>query len=109
MFQVYPEAVATLPGSNIWAMLFFFMLIMLGLDSGASIIIIEKNAFKDYILLQMGGLECVITGLTDEFSHFFKKRKISRETFTLVVIILSFSVALVNLTPVSSHLECNNN
>ncbi|KYB26417.1 sodium-dependent noradrenaline transporter isoform X1 [Tribolium castaneum] len=81
VFQVYPEAVATLPGSHFWSMLFFFMLIMLGLDSA------------------MGGLECVITGLMDEYSNFFKSRKHSREIFTLGVIIVSFSVALINVTP----------
>ncbi|KAI4467594.1 sodium/chloride dependent transporter [Holotrichia oblita] len=80
VFQVYPEAVATLPGSHVWSVLFFFMLIMLGLDSA------------------MGGLECVITGLMDEFSVFFKWKN-SREVFTLVVILMSFSVALINVTP----------
>ncbi|CAH0550554.1 unnamed protein product [Brassicogethes aeneus] len=81
VFQVYPEAVATLPGSHLWSVLFFFMLIMLGLDSA------------------MGGLECVITGLMDEFSTFFKEKKYAREIFTLGIIIASFSVALVNVTP----------
>ena len=36
------------------------MLIMLGMDSA------------------MGGLECVITGIMDEYQHFFKTRHISR-------------------------------
>lgn len=54
------------------------------------------------ISLQMGGLECVITGLMDEFSVFFKWKN-SREVFTLVVIIMSFSVALINVTPVNMY------
>ncbi|KAI8432723.1 hypothetical protein MSG28_013684, partial [Choristoneura fumiferana] len=80
VFQVYPEAVATLPGASIWAMLFFFMLIMLGLDSG------------------MGGLECVITGLLDQArasgAHWLR-----REHFTLLVVCVSFCVACINITP----------
>nr|XP_018904109.1 PREDICTED: sodium-dependent noradrenaline transporter-like [Bemisia tabaci]XP_018904110.1 PREDICTED: sodium-dependent noradrenaline transporter-like [Bemisia tabaci] len=80
VFQVYPEAVATLPGSQIWAMLFFFMLIMLGLDSA------------------MGGMECVITGIMDEFFH-DKRRERAREVFAFCAILVSFLVAIVNVTP----------
>jgi len=49
----------------------------------------------------MGGLECVITGLMDEFSGFFKNRKWPRERFTFAVIGISFCVALINVTPVN--------
>ena len=37
VFEVYPQAIATLPGSTVWSLLFFFMLIMLGMDSAVSI------------------------------------------------------------------------
>ena len=36
VFEVYPQAVATLPGSQFWSVIFFFMLIMLGMDSAVS-------------------------------------------------------------------------
>ena len=45
------------------SVIFFFMLIMLGMDSA------------------MGGLECVITGIMDEYQEFFQKRRISRWIF----------------------------
>lgn len=80
VFQVYPEAIATLPGGQFWAVLFFIMLLSLGLDSA------------------MGGLESVITGLMDEFKDFFDRWKFSREVFTAVVLFTSFSMALINVT-----------
>ena len=40
MFEVYPEAIATLPGSQVWSFLFFITLIMLGMDSA-----VKKNEF----------------------------------------------------------------
>lgn len=44
VFIVYPEAIATMAGSSFWSVLFFIMLITLGLDS------------------TFGGLEAMITG-----------------------------------------------
>lgn len=51
----------------------------------------------------MGGLECVITGLMDEFCLFFAGKKYAREIFTLCAIFVSFTVATINVTPVSSQ------
>ena len=38
VFEVYPEAIATLPGSQVWSCLFFITMIMLGMDSAVSTI-----------------------------------------------------------------------
>merc|ERR1719225_2592273 len=81
VFEVYPQAVATLPGSQFWSVIFFFMLIMLGMDSA------------------MGGLECVITGLMDEYKETFRRRGISREMFTGFVVVCSYVVAIMCVTP----------
>jgi len=81
VFEVYPQAVATLPGSQFWSVIFFFMLIMLGMDSA------------------MGGLECVITGLMDEYQDAFRRRGISREMFTGFVVFSSYIVAITCVTP----------
>lgn len=81
MFQVLPEAISTLPFSKFWTLMFFGMLITLGIDT------------------VMGGLEAVITGLMDEFNVL---SKIRREVFSGVVICGSFLGALVICTQVSS-------
>ncbi|XP_077983175.1 sodium-dependent noradrenaline transporter-like [Glandiceps talaboti] len=77
VFVVYPEGLATLPGAQFWSIIFFLMLITLGLDSS------------------MGGFEAVISGLTDEFPHIFKKR---RELLVAVVLSSVFLIALTNVT-----------
>nr|WLN44339.1 NTT7 [Sinonovacula rivularis] len=71
VFIVYPEAIATLPGSSAWAIVFFLMLITLGMDSA------------------FGGLESPLTGLGDQFYRVFK-RKYSREVLTGIVVFTAF-------------------
>ncbi|XP_072029633.1 sodium-dependent noradrenaline transporter-like [Amphiura filiformis] len=57
VFVVYPEAIATLPGSTAWAILFYIMLITLGLDSS------------------FAATEAIITGLIDEFPNTLKDKR----------------------------------
>ena len=53
----------------------------------------------------MGGLECVITGLMDEFEPTFKRFKIGREAFTGFIVFFSFFVALFCVTPVRNGIS----
>lgn len=76
VFVIYPEAISTLPGSTFWAIMFFIMLLTLGIDSA------------------MGGMEAVVTGITDDFKILKKHRKL----FTLVTAGGTFLVALLCIT-----------
>ena len=68
--------------------------------------LMQNQKFKSWtysihkLFLQMGGLECVITGLMDEFKDFFKRWHINREIFTGMIVSVSFVVALCCVTPV---------
>ncbi|XP_055350607.1 sodium-dependent dopamine transporter-like [Paramacrobiotus metropolitanus] len=81
VFQVYPEAIATLPGAPLWSVLFFIMLLTLGMDSS------------------MGGMEAILTGMLDYFHNFFRRFRYGREGFTAFVCGLSFLIGLINCTP----------
>uniref|UniRef100_A0A8C5WII2 Solute carrier family 6 member 2 n=1 Tax=Leptobrachium leishanense TaxID=445787 RepID=A0A8C5WII2_9ANUR len=76
VFIIYPEAISTLGGSTFWAIVFFIMLLTLGIDSA------------------MGGMEAVITGLADDFSILKRHRKL----FTFLVSTLTFLIALLCIT-----------
>ncbi|GFS19354.1 sodium- and chloride-dependent glycine transporter 1-like [Elysia marginata] len=57
VFVAYPQAISMLPVSPLWAVLFFLMFFTIGLDS------------------QFGMFETILSGITDEFPHIFRKRK----------------------------------
>ncbi|XP_058961625.2 sodium- and chloride-dependent GABA transporter 1 isoform X1 [Pocillopora verrucosa] len=72
-FVVYPEGIAQMPISPFWAVLFFFMLLTLGLDT------------------QFAMFEAVVTGLVDEYPRFLKKRK---ELFIAFLCFLCFLLGI---------------
>ncbi|CAO1367739.1 unnamed protein product [Diamesa serratosioi] len=76
VFDVYPAAIATMPYSTFWALIFFMMLLTLGLDSS------------------FGGSEAIITALSDEFP----KIKRNREVFVAMLFSLYFVVGLLSCT-----------
>ncbi|XP_062553443.1 sodium-dependent dopamine transporter isoform X1 [Armigeres subalbatus] len=76
VFVVYPAAIATMPGSIFWAMIFFMMLLTLGLDSS------------------FGGSEAIITALSDEFPKIGR----NREIFVAGLFTLYFFVGLASCT-----------
>lgn len=76
-FVVYPEAIAQMPISPLWALLFFFMLLTLGLDT------------------QFAMMEAVVTGLVDEYG---KKLRQKKELVILALCVVAFFFGLTNIT-----------
>uniref|UniRef100_T1J2S9 Transporter n=1 Tax=Strigamia maritima TaxID=126957 RepID=T1J2S9_STRMM len=81
VFVVYPEAISTMPGSTFWALIFFMMLLTLGLDSS------------------FGGSEAIITALSDEFAIIGNHREI----FVAILFTIYFIVGLASCTQFTSR------
>ncbi|XP_029287939.1 sodium- and chloride-dependent neutral and basic amino acid transporter B(0+) [Cottoperca gobio] len=72
-FIVYPDALSKLPISPLWSVLFFFMLLTVGLDS------------------QFAGIEVITTCLLDAFPKIFKSKRV------LLTLIISSILYLLGL------------
>ncbi|CDQ66332.1 unnamed protein product [Oncorhynchus mykiss] len=77
LFITYPEAIANMTGSTFFAIIFFVMMITLGLDS------------------TFGGLEAIITAVMDEYPEYLAHR---RELFVLGLVVVCFLGSLSTLT-----------
>ena len=75
IFVVYPEGLAQMPVSTLWGVLFFFMILMIGLDT------------------QFAMLEAVTVGLSDEY----KLLRQHKTTFIFVICLIAmlFGISMV--------------
>ncbi|XP_017263911.1 sodium- and chloride-dependent GABA transporter 2 [Kryptolebias marmoratus] len=78
-FIAYPRAVAMMPFPQIWAVFFFLMIILLGLDS------------------EFVGLEALVTAISDLYPGFFHIGH-RRKLLLLIVCVFSFFAGLVMTT-----------
>ena len=72
VFNVYPKAVSLMPGAPIWAVLFFFMIIMVAIDS------------------QFVCVEGFVTAIYDQYERHLHRMRYARETLTAVICFGSF-------------------
>ncbi|CAG06703.1 unnamed protein product, partial [Tetraodon nigroviridis] len=94
-FIAYPRAVSMMPVPQLWAVCFFIMIIMLGLDT------------------QFVSLEALMTSVTDLYPHLIRRGH-RRKLLLLFICIACFLVGLVMVTPggiyvfqVYDHYSCS--
>ncbi|XP_050345679.1 sodium- and chloride-dependent GABA transporter ine-like [Nymphalis io] len=79
LFVVYPQAIAKMPASQLWAVLFFFMFLCLGLNSQFAIV------------------EVVVTSIQDGFPDMIRRRLVYHELLVLCVCAVSLVFGLPHI------------
>lgn len=82
VFIAYPKAVTQMHWAPVWSALFFFMIVLMGLDS------------------QFVGVEGFVTAIVDLFPYTLRRPR-QRELFIAVVSIVSYAIGLLMVTNVS--------
>ncbi|ESO97261.1 hypothetical protein LOTGIDRAFT_115105 [Lottia gigantea] len=80
VFVIYPQAFVSMPAAQLFAFLFFFMLICLGIDS------------------QFASVEVIVTTIQDHFSPQVRKYLKRKEVLVLIVCFVSFLFGLPNVS-----------
>lgn len=81
--MVYTQALAKMPAPQMWAVIFFFMLLCLGLNNQFAIV------------------EVVVTSIQDGYPTWIKRKLVYHELLVLIVCCLSMIFGLPNVLEVS--------
>lgn len=79
IFIVYTQALARMPGPQLWSVLFFFMLLCLGLNSQFAIV------------------EVVVTSIQDGFPNWIRRKLVYHEILVLLICAAAFFFGLPNM------------
>ncbi|CRL04725.1 CLUMA_CG017785, isoform A [Clunio marinus] len=79
IFIVYPQALARMPAPQLWSVLFFFMLLCLGLNSQFAIV------------------EVVVTSIQDGFPNWIRQKLVYHEILVLIICAIAFFFGLPNI------------
>lgn len=79
IFIVYPQALSRMPAPQLWSVLFFFMLLCLGLNSQFAIV------------------EVVVTSIQDGFPNWIRQKLVYHELLVLLIVAVAFFFGLPNM------------